>query len=143
MLCGYFMTTKASHSEPQEKEWTCTDCESSRNVHIHLVAHSRKSMPGAGPGGTEDIKGASEIGSNAFNIITIWRDREHEEKIATAEDRAKQELEKFPGVFLNVAKNRNGDFEGKVGLWFDKETYRYRSGTPLERRYVDYYHLEK
>lgn len=110
----------------------------SRNVHLHLVAHSRKSAPGQGPGGTEDVKGASEIGSNAFNILTIWRNREHEEKIAAAVDEEKAELEKIPGVILNVAKNRNGDFEGKVGLWFDKETYRYRSSIALERKYVNY-----
>jgi twinkle protein len=30
-------------------------------------------------------------------------------------------------VILNVAKQRNGDFEGKTGLWFDQKTYRYRS----------------
>ena len=110
----------------------------SRNVHIHLVAHARKSGVGGAPAGTEDVKGASEIGSNAFNIITIWRNRELEEKLAAADEDEKKELEKQPTVILNVAKNRNGDFEGKVGLWFDKETYRYRSGVELQRKYVDY-----
>lgn len=110
----------------------------SRNVHLHLVAHARKSDKGQGPGGTEDVKGASEIGSNAFNILTIWRNREHEDKLAAADDAEKAELEKIPGVIINVAKNRNGDFEGKAGLWFDKDTYRYRSGVALQRKYVDY-----
>jgi twinkle protein len=32
-----------------------------------------------------------------------------------------------PGVLLNVAEQRNGDYEGKIGLWFDKATYRYHS----------------
>lgn len=110
----------------------------SRNVHIHLVAHARKSGKDGGPAGTEDVKGASEIGSNAFNIITIWRNREHEEKLAAAEEHEKADLEQKPSVILNVAKNRNGDFEGKVGLWFDKETYRYRSSVALKRDYVDF-----
>jgi twinkle protein len=110
----------------------------SRNVHMHLVAHARKSESGAGPGGTEDVKGASEIGSNAFNILTIWRNRKHEEEIAAADEDKKKELEKTPGVIINVAKNRNGDFEGKAGLWFDKETYRYRSNVALQRNYVNY-----
>jgi len=110
----------------------------SRNVHIHLVAHARKSGVGGAPAGTEDVKGASEIGSNAFNIITIWRNRELEEEMAAADDEQKAELEKQPNVILNIAKNRNGDYEGKVGLWFDKETYRYRSCTELQRKYVDY-----
>lgn len=110
----------------------------SRNVHIHLVAHARKSDKGGAPAGTEDVKGASEIGSNAFNILTIWRNRELEEKIAAADDSQKEELRKQNGVVLNIAKNRNGDYEGKIGLWFDKETYRYRSFVELQRKYVDY-----
>jgi twinkle protein len=110
----------------------------SRNVHIHLVAHARKSEKGSGPAGTEDVKGASEIGSNAFNIITIWRNRELEEKLAAAEEHENAELEKQPNVILNIAKNRNGDYEGKVGLWFNKDTYRYRSSVELQRKYVDY-----
>jgi len=28
---------------------------------------------------------------------------------------------------MNVAKQRNGDFEGSIGLWFDQATYRYFS----------------
>lgn len=125
----------------QEKAvYQMVDWVISRNVHIHLVAHARKSERGGGPAGTEDVKGASEIGSNAFNIITIWRNREHEEKLAAADEAEKKELEQMPGVVLNVAKNRNGDFEGKVGLWFDRETYRYRSSVELVRNYVDYSH---
>ena len=37
------------------------------------------------------------------------------------------------------AKQRNGDFEGKVGLWFDQKTYRYRSrgdGPSWKRSYL-------
>lgn len=97
-------------------------------VHTHLVAHSRKGEKGAGAPETEDIKGAMEIGANAFNILSVWRNRKLEEQIksATTDEEREQYAEK-PGVMLNVAKQRNGDFEGKVGLWFDQETYRYHS----------------
>lgn len=98
------------------------------NVHLHLVAHSRKGERGQGAPETEDIKGAMEIGANAFNILTVWRNRKHEEAVAAAKtDAERLELEQHPGVVLNVAKQRNGDFEGKVGLWFDQSTYRYHS----------------
>lgn len=98
------------------------------NVHVHLVAHARKGEKGQGAPETEDVKGAMEIGANAFNIISIWRNRKHEEELGAAEDEAsKAELEEKPGVILNVAKQRNGDFEGKIGLWFDQDTYRYHS----------------
>jgi len=45
------------------------------NVHLHLVAHSRKGSQDRAVPEAEDIKGAMEIGANAFNILSIWRDR--------------------------------------------------------------------
>ena len=119
-------------------DWTI-----SNNVHTNLVAHSRKGTVNSGAPETEDIKGASEIGSNAFNIISVWRDRELEDNIKQAEiavgDAQKkaepienklellEELKEQYGVILNIAKQRNGDFEGKIGLWFDQTSYRYYS----------------
>ncbi|EJF98026.1 hypothetical protein MEI_00948 [Bartonella vinsonii subsp. arupensis Pm136co] len=110
-------------------------------VHIHLVAHARKGGLDKDIPGTEDIKGASEIGANAFNIITIWRNRSLEDKIfAAPRQEEKAELRKRPSVIMNIAKQRSGDFEGKIGLWFDQKTYRYRCSQehPLPpRRYLE------
>lgn len=104
-------------------DWTIAN-----NVHTHMVAHARKGERGQGAPETEDIKGAMEIGANAFNILTIWRNRKLEESIQAAKtEPERHDLEEQPGVILNVAKQRNGDFEGKVGLWFDQVTYRYAS----------------
>jgi twinkle protein len=99
------------------------------NVHLHLVAHARKGEKGQGAPETEDIKGAMEIGANAFNILSVWRNRRLEDDLKAAPEGSPQYLELIekPGVIMNVAKQRNGDFEGKVGLWFDQQTYRYQS----------------
>jgi twinkle protein len=113
----------------QEKAvFQLVDWSIQHSVHLHLVAHSRKGERGQGAPETEDIKGAMEIGANAFNIVTVWRNRKHEEDLKAAEtDAIRAELDQKPGVIMNVAKQRNGDFEGKVGLWFDQDTYRYHS----------------
>lgn len=124
----------------QEKAvFSLVDWTIQHNVHLHLVAHARKGLAGAGAPETEDIKGAMEIGANAFNILTVWRNRKHEEAIANAKtDEERKALEEQSGVTLNVAKQRNGDFEGKTGLWFDQETYRYESAPGRSgRRYID------
>jgi twinkle protein len=111
----------------------------SRRAHLHLVAHSRKGDSDRGVPETEDVKGASEIGSNAFNIITVWRNRKLENDIKAAKsDEERTKLEEKPGVIMNIAKQRNGDFEGRVGLWFDQATYRYHSAydrSLWDRRY--------
>jgi twinkle protein len=127
----------------QMVDWTLQ-----HNVHTHLVAHARKGEKGAGAPELEDVKGASEIASNAANILSVWRNRRHEEELATADNEAlKRQLSEKPGVILNVAKQRHGDFEGKIGLWFDQPTYRYQSSFdrslwnnrtyPIERQYED------
>jgi twinkle protein len=108
------------------------------NVHVHLVAHSRKAdRTATGVPGSEDIKGASEIGSNAFNILSVWRNKALEDEIKQFEDavarhepEADEKLQAIAGkptVILNISKQRNGDFEGKCGLWFNQATYQYRS----------------
>lgn len=121
-----------------------------KNVHVHLVAHARKAdsrnrgnVPGA-----EDVKGTSEIANNAANIIAIWRDRamqeevrRQEERLARGEAGAAQDLaaaRQKPEVALNIAKQRNGDWEGKLGLWFDLQTYQYRSAhdPPQGRQFI-------
>jgi len=99
-----------------------------RNVHVHLVAHTRKGEKDGVIQGTEDIKGTMEIGANAFNIIILWRNRKLEEQINAAKDEEeRKKLEERPTVLFNVSKQRNGDFEGKIGLWFDMDSYQYQS----------------
>jgi twinkle protein len=94
------------------------------------------------PPETEDIKGAMEIGANAFNIVTVWRDRAHEDKLkAVKTDEEREELNERPGVVMNVAKQCNGDFEGKVGLWFDQATYCYH--TTNNRYYWDRHYVSR
>jgi twinkle protein len=116
-------------------DWTIAN-----GVHIHLVAHSRKGDRERGAPETQDIKGAMEIGANAFNIVSVWRNRQLEEALRETTDEAERAtLAAKPGVILNVAKQRNGDFEGKIGLWFDQATYRYRSAhddATWTRRYL-------
>lgn len=112
-------------------DWTI-----SNKVHTHLVAHARKGDKDRGAPGTEDIKGPMELGANAFNVLSVWRNRKLDEQIkAEKDDDKRAELLQKPTVIVNVAKQRNGDFEGKVGLWFDQETYRYHATS--EKAYWD------
>jgi twinkle protein len=108
-------------------------------VHVHLVAHARKSDRSSGHTvpDAEDVKGTSEIASNASNILGVWRNKKLEDEVRTASESAEKgdvasqakllELIEKPPVIVNVAKQRNGDWEGKFGLWFNQQTYQYRS----------------
>ena len=109
-----------------------------KNVHLHLVAHSRKAdRQSPGIPDAEDIKGTSEIANNAFNVLSVWRNKKLEDELRQAAENAERgdaeaeeklrELSDKPPVILGIAKQRNGDWEGKVGLWFNPITYQYRS----------------
>lgn len=110
-----------------------------KGAHVHLVAHARKSDRTAvhAVPDVEDVKGTSEIASNAANILGTWRNKKLEDQVTRATEEASRrdqaaqlkldELAAQPTVLLNVAKQRNGDWEGKVGLWFNPATYQYRS----------------
>jgi twinkle protein len=118
-----------------------------KETHVHLVAHARKgdrtashAVPDA-----EDVKGTSEIAANAANIIGLWRNRKLEDEIRIATEDAERgdataqlKLQDKPPVLVNVAKQRNGDWEGKFGLWFNPDTYQYRSAHDdrLGRRFI-------
>ncbi|HWG06012.1 MAG TPA: toprim domain-containing protein [Beijerinckiaceae bacterium] len=121
----------------------------SKNVHVHLVAHARKGMKDSGVQELEDVKGASEIASNAFNVLAVWRNKRHEDELRQTEDLVEKgdesaqvrldELREKPGVILNIAKQRNGDFDGKIGLWFIQRSYQYRCSwdSAEGKRFVD------
>lgn len=117
-----------------------------RNVHVHLVAHARKGEKDGMMQGSEDIKGTMEIGANAFNIIILWRNRKLEELIKAAkDDEEREKLSEKPTVLLNVSKQRNGDFEGKIGLWFDIDSYQYQSShdrSAWKRNYIRHSDIE-
>lgn len=118
-----------------------TDWVVKRPVHLHLVAHARKSSELAQVPETESVKGTSEIGANAFNIIGVYRDRKLEDDIAQAELSGEMDklamISDLPGVKVNIAKQRNGDFEGKRSLHFDLQTYRYSTSGNDNRRYIE------
>src|SRR4029077_17978857 len=90
-----------------------------KGVHIHLVAHARKSARPAGHAvpDVEDVKGTSEIAANAANIIGVWRNKKLEDEIRIASEDANRgdaaaqlkldELAAKPPVLVNVAKQRN------------------------------------
>lgn len=110
------------------------------DVHVHLVVHTRKRERGGAQPTIEDVKGASEITNNAFNVLLIWRNRQAEQLIEASKgaDNYQTVLAENPSVVVNVCKQRNGDWEGFLSLWFDKNTYRY-SGSPtgeVARQYV-------
>ena len=100
-------------------------------VHVHIVAHSRKGADEKNPPGKMDVKGTGALTDLADNVITVWRNKGKEDRRAQAESESRsfeQEDTEKPDASLIVSKQRHGEWEGEVWLWFEPE-----SGQYLER----------
>lgn len=82
-------------------------------VHIHLVHHSRKGKDEYAIPNKHDMKGSSSIIDQVDNLIIVWRNKKKEEDA----QRGIQSCD--PDALLSVEKQRNGEWEGRIKLWFD------------------------
>ena len=85
-------------------------------IHIHLVAHSRKGKDETAIPGKMDVRGAASITDQADNVISTWRNKAKE--LAISEGNGHQVVND-PDALLDVCKQRNGEWEGRIKLWFD------------------------
>lgn len=77
------------------------------NMHIHLVAHSRKAGDETKVPGKMDIKGSGSITDQVDNVITVWRNKD--ERRPMGED-----------AVLKIDKQRNGEWEGCLMLTYNQ-----------------------
>ncbi|HEY6020593.1 MAG TPA: DnaB-like helicase C-terminal domain-containing protein [Candidatus Paceibacterota bacterium] len=83
-------------------------------LHIHLVAHARKTNDDSKPPRLHDIKGASEIADMAENVLVVWRNKEKEKNPDSKHDE--------PDAILAVEAQRNADgWIGSVNLNHDPD----------------------
>ncbi len=99
--------------------------------HIHLVSHARKMEDEHRLPGKMDVRGGSALTDLPDNVIAVWRNKTKEEQISNlliSDPRAEIpfELRDKYDALIQVHKQRHHDWEGKLILWFDRETHRYR-----------------
>lgn len=87
---------------------------STHGVHVHLVHHMRKGESEHKVPGKFDIKGAGAITDMVDNVFIVWRNK-----------KAEQDGSGEPTCMLACEKQRNGEFEGKFGFWFDLSSQQY------------------
>lgn len=105
-------------------------------MHIHLVAHSRKGADEYSPPGKMDVKGASEITDQVDNVFSVWRNKKKEAEFQKM--RPDADIMDQPDALLICDKQRHGEWEGRVSLWYDQASFQYVSshhGQPQAMRY--------
>lgn len=91
-------------------------------IHIHLVHHMRKASNEKEIGGKFDLKGSGAITDQADNVFIVWKNKE---KAQIAFENPGYFDREIPDAMLVCEKQRNGEWEGKVRLWFDYKSQQF------------------
>lgn len=92
-------------------------------LHIHLVAHCRKPQDETRPPTKYDLRGSAALSDQAHNVVMIWANKAKANKVR--EQRADDDDMAQADALVIVDKQRNGEFEGRVKLWFDETSLRF------------------
>lgn len=100
------------------------DFKNSMDCTVFLVTHSRKGESEHKPSDKFDVKGTGAITDLADTVLTVWRNKAKEEAVA-AGSIVEPEM---PDGLVICQKHRNGDWEGRAGVWFDRGSYQFLPG---------------
>jgi twinkle protein len=90
-------------------------------MHIHLVHHIRKSDDENRLPGKFDLKGSGAISDQADNVMVVWRNKKKQFDAQTG----KAVDEDAPDAMVVCEKQRNGEWEGRIALWFHDASQQY------------------
>lgn len=121
------MMVCASEEHMDEQKQFVTDlCRIAQEtgLHVHLITHCRKPQAGEDkPPSKYDIRGAAAISDQVDNVITVWANkvkRSWLEEHPNDEEKLSQ-----PDALVTVEKQRNGEWEGRLKLWFAEGSLRF------------------
>jgi twinkle protein len=100
---------------------TCRDL----NIHVFLVAHTRKMKDETEVPDATDLMGSSHIRNLSDSILCVWRNR-YKEKLMDEGKTSDDELKIIPDCKVFVQKQRNAQWEGSFNFWFDPKGLRYK-----------------
>lgn len=101
-------------------------------LHIHVVHHIRKPSTEDHKPNKYDYKGTGAITDQVDNVISVWRDKGKEKDRAAGKT---IEEAKRPDCLLICDKQRNGEWEGNIGLWFHRDSQQFLEdhyGVPMQ-----------
>ena len=101
-------------------------------LHIHLIHHARKSGGEDHPLDKFSVKGAGEIMDLADNGVLVWRNKKKEREAEKAAP--DPEVNREPDALMEVCKQRDGEWEGRLKLWFHQQSMQFidRPGPPVD-----------
>lgn len=120
------MVCKSEEHMDEQKQFT-TDLvrvAQETGLHVHLIAHCRKPQQGEDkPPSKYDLRGSAAISDQCPNVITVWANKGKQTKLDADPHDSLAQAE--PDALVSIEKQRNGEFEGRLKLWFDRSSLRF------------------
>lgn len=111
-------------------------------ITVFIVTHVRKGESEYSAPNKYDVKGSGSITDLADGFLSVWKNKRKSEQLEQAEMLGEEPDEQYVkqwDMYLEVLKNRNGEYEGKVGFEFDSQCCQYRDRkNGKTRRYINY-----
>lgn len=129
------MMVCASEESLDEQKQFMTDlvrAAQETGLHVHLIAHCRKPTDETKPPTKYDLRGSAALSDQAHNVVTVWANKP--KKAALEKDPNDMQALKQPDAAITIEKQRNGCFEGRLGMWFHEASLRFTDErmTPVE-----------
>lgn len=114
----------------------------SLDIHIHLVSHIRKTENEMKVPGKWDVLGSSSITNLVDNVFIVHRNKFKEHKM---DQGMGDEVAKQHDALISVVKQRHGEWEGNVYLWYDSgsQAFTERQGADWQHPVVRSYKYEQ
>jgi twinkle protein len=93
-------------------------------IHVHLIHHIKKPANEEHKPNKYDYKGSGAITDQVDNVISVWRNKTKERN----REAGKGVSDGEPDALLICDKQRNGEWEGNIGLWFHKDSQQFLAG---------------
>lgn len=108
-----------------QKYFVDTLCAIARdyNCHIHLVHHLRKPKDEFEVPDKHDNKGSGSITDQPDNIMLVWRNKRKEDDMKSKGNKSNHMTE--PDARLLCRKQRNGEHEPSIALWYHADSQQY------------------
>lgn len=97
------------------------------NIHVHLIHHTRKPANENHIPDKHDNKGSGAITDLVDNVMIVWRNKGKEDDVKAGKRTSPKLAE--GDAFLLCRKQRNGEDEPTIQLWFDKNSKQFK-GAP-------------
>lgn len=96
-------------------------------IHVHLIHHLKKPDNEYAIPDKHHSKGSGAITDLADNMMMVWRNKAKEDDAKEKGDKSNKKTEADAAIFCR--KQRNGEDEPTIRLWFDRDSQQYK-GAP-------------